>query len=93
MTFGCSGRLGFTFSLYDPDLNKYGFLTNPESKRAMERALAEKYPGEILNDRRTISTHGTVTGLFRCHYDFPTCEDVSRNGDSSIVVKSFKQER
>ena len=88
MTFSCSGNVGISFSLYEPDLKKYGFLTNPESKQALDAALGESYPGEIVNDRKTKSVEGRVVGLFRCHYDFPTCEGVSRYGDSSIVIKS-----
>jgi len=90
MTFSCSGRLGISFSLYEPDLKKYGFLTAPESKKALDSALGEEHPGEIINDRKTKSVNGTIVGLFRCHYDFPTCEGITRYGDSSIVVKSVK---
>jgi hypothetical protein len=90
MTFSCPGNVGISFSLYDPDLKKYGFLTEPESKKALDAALGESYPGEIVNDRKTKSVTGTVVGLFRCHYDFPTCEDITRFGDSSIVVRSAR---
>jgi hypothetical protein len=92
ITFSCSGRLGISFSLYDPDLKKYGFLTEPESKKMFDAALGGAYPGEIINDRKSKSVRGTVVGLFRCHYDFPTCGGISRYGDSSIVVKSVALE-
>ncbi len=90
ITFSCSGRLGISLSLHEPDLKKYGFLTEPQSKKALDRALGEAHPGEIVNERVTKSVSGTVVGLFRCHYDFPTCEGITRYGDSSIVVKSVK---
>jgi len=88
MTFPCSGNVGISFSLYEPDLKKYGFLTDAKSKQALDAALGESYPGEIVNDRTTKSVKGRVVGLFRCHFDFPTCKGVSRYGDSSIVIKS-----
>jgi len=93
LTFPCSGRIGISLSLYESDLKKYGFLTEPDSKEALGRTLGETYPGEILNERKTKRVEGAVVGLFRCHYDFPTCQSISRNGDSSIVVKAVRLEQ
>lgn len=30
--------------------------------------------------------HVSVKGMFRCHYDFPDCSNISRRGDSSLVI-------
>jgi hypothetical protein len=89
LTFdGCGGYITTSLSLYDPDLKKYGFLTDKGSKAVLSDKFGEAEPGSNLLERKNKSAHVTVVGLFRCHYDFPTCKDVSRSGDSSIVLKS-----
>jgi hypothetical protein len=88
LTFGCPGSAGVRVSTSPPDLKKYGFLTEQSTLDAMSRLPPGEHPGDNLTARKIRYAPVTVVGLFRCHYDFPTCKNASSN-DSSIVVKSM----
>lgn len=89
LTFDCPGSVGIRVSLSPPDLKKYGFTTEPSTIDAMSQLPPGEHPGDNLTTRRLRYAPVTVTGLFRCHYDFQTCKNSSRD-DGSIVVKSMK---
>ncbi len=89
ITFGCPGSMGVQVSLSPPDLKKYGFLTEQSTLDAMSQLPPGERPGDNLTARKLRYAPVTVVGLFRCHYDFPTCKDTSPD-DGSIVVKSMQ---
>jgi hypothetical protein len=89
LTFGCSGSVGIQVSLSPPDLKKYGFLTEQSTVDAMAQLPPGEHPGDNLTARKLRYAPVTVVGLFRCHYDFPTCKGASPD-DGSIVVKSMQ---
>jgi hypothetical protein len=76
-------------SLSPPDLKKYGFLTEQSTVDAMAQLPPGEHPGDNLTARKLRYAPVTVVGLFRCHYDFPTCRGASPD-DGSIVVKSMQ---
>jgi uncharacterized protein YbbK (DUF523 family) len=89
LTFACPGSVGIQVSLNPPDLKKYGFLTGQSTVDAMSQLPPGEHPGDNLTARKLRFAPVTVVGLFRCHYDFPTCKDASPD-DGSIVVKSMQ---
>ena len=89
LTFGCSGSVGIPVSLSPPDLKKYGFLTEQSTVDAMAQLPPGEHPGDNLTARKLRYAPVIVVGLFRCHYDFPTCKGASPD-DGSIVVKSMQ---
>ncbi len=89
LTFECPGKIMITFSLYEPDKRKFGFLTDDHVQKAIAERFPEPHPGDNFSTRERRTAQVEVIGYFRCHYDFPDCKDVSRDGDSSIVVRSM----
>lgn len=89
LTFGCSGSIAIQLSLNPGDLEKYGFLTEQSTLDAMSQLPPGEQPGDNLTTRKLRYAPVTVVGLFRCHYDFATCKNASRE-DGSIVVKSMQ---
>jgi hypothetical protein len=89
LTFGCPGSVRVQLSLSPPDVKKYGFLTEQSTVDAMSQLPPGEHPGDNLTARRLRYAPVTVVGLFRCHYDFPSCKNASPD-DGSIVVKSMK---
>ncbi len=89
LTFGCPGSVGVRVSTSSPELKKYGFLTEKSTLDAMSQLPPGEHPGDNLMTRKLRYAPVTVVGLFRCHYDFPTCKNASRN-DGSVVVKSMR---
>ncbi len=89
LTFGCPGSVGIRVSLSPPDSKKYGFLTEQSTIDAMSQLPPGEHPGDNLAARKLRYAPVTVVGLFRCHYDFPSCKNASPD-DGSIVVKSMK---
>jgi hypothetical protein len=89
LTFGCPGSVRVQLSLSPPELTKYGFLTEQSTVDAMSQLPPGEHPGDNLTARKLRYAPVTVVGLFRCHYDFPTCKNASRD-DGSIVVKSLQ---
>jgi hypothetical protein len=89
LTFECPGKIMITFSLYEPDKKKFGFLTDEQVQKDIAKRFPEPHPGDNLSARERRTAPVEVTGFFRCHYDFPDCKDVSRDGDSSIDVRSM----
>jgi hypothetical protein len=89
LTFACPGLVGIQVSLSPPELKKYGFMTERSTIDAMSQLPPGEYPGDNLTARKLRYAPVIVVGLFRCHYDFPTCENVSRE-DGSIIVKSMQ---
>ena len=90
LTFKCPGRLNLNYSLYWPDKKKYGFLSdaNADSNLSSHLGMDTPTPNNVMN-RETHKVRVVVTGLFRCHYDFPNCKNLTGDGDSSIVIKSL----
>jgi hypothetical protein len=89
LTFNCPGRIEIQLSRTQPDLDKYGFFTEHSTVDAMSQLPLGERPGDNLTTRKLRYAPVTVVGLFRCHYDFPTCKDASPH-DGSIVVKSMQ---
>lgn len=89
LTFDCPGRISVLLALYDTDKKKYGFLTNTETQKKLSEHFSEAHPADNLLARKNKTAAVKVTGLFRCHYDFPDCKNVSKDGDSSIIIKSI----
>lgn len=54
----------------------------------MAQLPSGEHPGDNLTARKLRHAPVKVEGLFRCHYDFPTCKGASPD-DGSIVVKSM----
>jgi hypothetical protein len=88
LSFDCPGYIDISFSLYGPDLKKYGFLTEKSSQDAMSRHFQDQSPANNLEARENQEARATVVGLFRCHYDFPNCKKFSRFDDASIIIRS-----
>jgi hypothetical protein len=91
LNFPCPGRIGIQLSLTAADDNKYGFRTEQESVDLMSQLPPGERPGDNLTTRKLQRAQVKVVGLFRCHYDFPTCKDASLD-DGSIIVKSMQFE-
>jgi hypothetical protein len=91
LTFACPGRIAIQVALTAADTKKYGFRTEQTSIESMSQLPPGEHPGDNLTTRKLLQAQVKVVGLFRCHYDFPTCKGASRD-DSSIVVKSIKFE-
>lgn len=89
LTFECPGSIRIQFSLNPTDLSKYGFLTEQSTLDAMSQLPPGEHPGDNLTARKLRYAPVTVVGLFRCHYDFPTCKGASPE-DGSIIVKSVQ---
>jgi len=89
LTFGCPGSIEIQLSLSPPDLKKFGFLTEQSTVDAMSQLPPGEHPGDNLTARKLRYAPVTVVGLFRCHYDFPTCKHTLPD-DGSIVVKSMQ---
>lgn len=89
LTFRCPGSVGIRVSLSPADLKKYGFSAEQSTVSAMSQLPPGEHPGDNLTARKVRYAPVTVVGLFRCHYDFPTCKDASPD-DGSIVLKSMK---
>ena len=89
LTFACPGRIEIQVSLSTPDRRKYGFVTDKMTLDAMSHLPPGEHPGDNLNARKLRYALVTVVGLFRCHYDFPTCKGATRNG-GSLIVKSMR---
>jgi len=86
LSFDCEGHLNLETSPNPATYKKYGFNTVEDSQmRAFEAALFEK---DEIQSRLSHHARVRLIGLFRCHYDFPNCKNISRNGDSSIVIHS-----
>jgi hypothetical protein len=90
LTFNCPGKVDLAFALWEPDKAKYGFLSDANANKELDDHLKALDPSDVLTTRGNKSVHVVVTGLFRCHYDFPDCKDLSRDGDSSIIIKSLQ---
>lgn len=87
ISFNCPGYLNLSQSLYEPDIQKFGFKTLQDDKMAQfSRAL---FPNPDPMSRETHHARVTIVGRFRCHYDFPDCKKISIDGDSSIVIRSI----
>ena len=87
----CAGYIQLLTSVTERDVRKYGFKTvdDKEMKELMRRLHVQGSP--LSNSGMT--ARATIRGLFRCHYDFPDCKDISRYGDSSIIIKSVSNVR
>ena len=87
VSFHCQGYLNLETSPNSATDRKYGFKTVEDVQmKDFETALFEK---DALQTRSSHHAQVRLTGLFRCHYDFPDCKDISRSGDSSIVIRSI----
>jgi hypothetical protein len=89
LIFSCPGSIGVRVSLSPPDLKKYGFVTEQATIDAMAQLPPGEHPGDNLTTRKLRYAPVTVLGLFRCHYDFPTCKNASLS-DGSVIVKSMR---
>jgi hypothetical protein len=89
ITFGCPGSITIQLSMNPIDRDKYGFLTEQSTVDAMAQLPPGEHPGDNLTARKLRYALVTVVGLFRCRYDFPTCEGASPH-DGSIIVKSMQ---
>jgi hypothetical protein len=96
LSFGCPGSIGIQpsigiqLSVTDADSKKFGFRTEQASVDSTSQLPPGEHPGDNLTARKLRQAKVTVVGLFRCHYDFPTCKGAS--GDGSIIVKSVQFE-
>ena len=88
ITFACPGRIEIQVALTAADEKKYGFRTEQTSVDSMSQLPPGEHPGDNLTTQKLFQARVKVVGLFRCHYDFPTCKGASRD-DGSIVVKSI----
>lgn len=89
ITFDCPGSVGIQISPNPTTRKKYGFLTEESTMDVMSQLPPGEHPGDNLTKRIQRYALVTVVGLFRCHYDFPTCKGATRN-DGSIIVKSMQ---
>jgi hypothetical protein len=89
LTFDCPGSIEIQLSLSAPDKQKFGFVTDRATMDAMSQLPPGEHPGDNLTERKQRYSLVTVVGLFRCHYDFPTCKGATRD-NGSIVVKSMR---
>ena len=90
ITFHCPGSIAIEVSVYPSDRIKYGFLTEQLTLEERNKPLpGGQHSEDNLTARRLFSAQVSVTGLFRCHYDFPTCKGASPD-DGSIVVRSMQ---
>jgi len=85
----CSESVGAQLSLTHLDLIKYGFLTEDSTLDAMSQLPPGEHPGDNLTARKVRFAPVKVVGLFRCHFDYPTCKGSSPN-DGSIIVESMQ---
>jgi hypothetical protein len=90
LRFHCDGSIQLETSERAADIQKFGFKTKMDSKyhqlmRAVENRQALG-PNCLQCVENTKKVHVRIRGMFRCHYDFPDCSNVSRHGDSSIVI-------
>lgn len=90
LIFDCPGRSNLAFALAEPDRVKYGFLIDVDADKRLDEQLNAKNHCDVLQDRCTKRIQVVVTGLFRGHYDFPDCKDISREIYTSIVIKSLR---
>jgi hypothetical protein len=92
LRFKCKGYIQLETSTTEADLKKFGFKTLDDAnyKELLRSAEDKDAIGtnclQCTPKSRTV--HATIEGLFRCHYDFPDCSNVSRQGDSSLVISS-----
>jgi hypothetical protein len=92
----CEGYVSLQNSIYEADVEKFGFKTRDNTDyKQLILLLNETVDGQpwlqpncIECSPRKNKVTATVTGLFRCHYDFSNCDGVSRFGDGSIVIRS-----
>lgn len=85
----CDGFISLETSSAPQTIAKYGFRTTEDEQF--------KHLMSYLKKGQTSGSSGEaragVTGLFRCHYDFPDCSGLSVYGDSSIVIRSVSDVR
>jgi hypothetical protein len=91
LNFPCPGSIGIQLSLTATDETKYGFRTEQTSVDLMSQLPLGERPGDNLTTRKLRHARVKVVGLFRCHYDFPTCKDATPN-DGSIIVEHVQLE-
>ena len=97
----CKGYVRLENSLYDSDVRRFGFQTDQDEEyKRLISLLSERVDGGTIVGANCLEcspkkykVYGTVTGLFRCHYEFPDCTGISRFGDSSIVIKTVTNAR
>jgi hypothetical protein len=82
----CEGKINLELSPYTYTARKYGFETVNDSKMKELDAALFTDKDFMTRSRHHAKVH--LVGLFRCHYDFPDCKNLSRDGDSSIVIRS-----
>ena len=94
LRFKCKGYIQLETSTSDADLKKFGFRTLEDGHyKELLKSVENKDavgPNCLQCSSSKNIVHAIVEGLFRCHYDFPDCADVSKQGDSSLVVLSVK---
>jgi len=92
--FKCKGYIQLETSESETDLKKFGFRTRQDEKyRALLKSLENKDaigPTCIQCSPPPNIVHATIEGMFRCHYDFLDCSNISRMGDSSLVISTVK---
>jgi hypothetical protein len=94
LRFKCKGYIHLETSTSDAEVKKFGFRTREDGhfKELLKGVHNEDTIGpnclQCSSNKRIV--HATVDGLFRCHYDFPDCANVSTQGDSSLVVLSVQ---
>lgn len=97
LRFKCKGYIQLETSESDADLRKFGVQTRQDKNyKALIKGVENQGaigPNCIQCSSRRSVVHATIEGLFRCHYDFLDCSDVSPMGDSSLVISSVKSIR
>jgi hypothetical protein len=94
LRFKCKGYIQLETSTTEADLKKFGFKTLEDDKyKEFLKSVESKDaigPNCLQCSSKKNTVHATVEGLFRCHYDFPDCSKVSKQGESSLVIASIK---
>lgn len=92
----CDGYIQLEVSPNARTAKKFGFRTreDAEFQHLMRLVNGDKSgskatrPEDLFNHEG--SAYARLKGLFRCHYDFPDCSEISRHGDSSVVILSIE---
>lgn len=95
MRFPCKGYIQLEVSPNVRTERKFGFRTKEDANFQRLMGLLNgdnsdtKARPYALFDHRSFA-RVRLQGLFRCHYDFPDCANISRYGDSSLVILSVQ---
>jgi hypothetical protein len=92
LTFSCPGSLDVSLSLTKNDLTRFGFLTSRSSIEAMNRNFRHVSTKDILIGEINAAAKVSIVGLYRCHYDFSSCEGATRSSGLPTKETNFNEE-